>query len=34
MSRWLVGIGLTLVLLGLLWPWLGQVGVMAEYASK
>jgi hypothetical protein len=27
MSRWLVGIGLALVLLGLLWPWLGQLGL-------
>ena len=27
MSRWLVGIGLTLVALGLLWPWLGQLGL-------
>jgi hypothetical protein len=24
MSRWLVGIGLALVILGVLWPWLGQ----------
>ena len=27
MSRWLVGIGLTLVALRLLWPWLGQLGL-------
>jgi hypothetical protein len=26
MSRWLVGIGLALVVLGLLWPRLGQLG--------
>lgn len=27
MSWWLVGIGLALVALGLLWPWLGQLGL-------
>jgi Protein of unknown function (DUF2905) len=27
MSRWLIGIGLALVVLGLLWPWLGQLGL-------
>jgi Protein of unknown function (DUF2905) len=27
MSRWLVVIGLALVVLGLLWPWLGQLGL-------
>jgi hypothetical protein len=27
MSRWLIGIGLALVALGLLWPWLGQLGL-------
>jgi hypothetical protein len=27
MSRWLVGIGLALVVLGLLWPRLGQLGL-------
>jgi hypothetical protein len=27
MSRWLIGIGLGLVVLGLLWPWLGQLGL-------
>ncbi len=27
MSRWLVGIGLTLVAIGLLWPWLGKLGL-------
>jgi len=26
MSRWLVGIGLVLVV-GLLWPWLGRLGI-------
>jgi hypothetical protein len=26
-SRWLVGIGLALVALGLLWPWLGPLGL-------
>ena len=27
MSRWLIGVGLTLVLLGLLWPWLSRLGL-------
>lgn len=27
MSRWLVAIGLALVVLGLLWPWLGRLGL-------
>jgi hypothetical protein len=27
MSRWLVGIGLVLVVVGLLWPWLGRLGL-------
>jgi Protein of unknown function (DUF2905) len=27
MSRWLIGIGLALVVLGLSWPWLGQLGL-------
>ena len=27
MSRWFIGIGLVLVLVGLLWPWLGQLGL-------
>jgi hypothetical protein len=27
MSRWLVGIGLALVVLGLLWSWLDQLGL-------
>ncbi|NIO39908.1 MAG: DUF2905 family protein, partial [Burkholderiales bacterium] len=27
MSRWLVGIGLALVLTGLLWPWLSRLGL-------
>jgi Protein of unknown function (DUF2905) len=27
MSRWLIGIGLALVALGLLWPWLGWLGL-------
>jgi hypothetical protein len=26
MSRWLIGIGLTLVVVGVLWPWLGRIG--------
>ena len=27
MSRWLIGIGLVLVLVGLLWPWLSRLGL-------
>jgi hypothetical protein len=27
MSRWLVGAGLVLVAVGLLWPWLGKLGL-------
>jgi hypothetical protein len=27
MSRWLVGVGLVLVVVGLLWPWLGKLGL-------
>jgi Protein of unknown function (DUF2905) len=27
MSRWLVTIGLVLVVVGLLWPWLGRLGL-------
>jgi hypothetical protein len=27
MSRWLIGLGLGLVLLGLVWPWLGKLGL-------
>jgi hypothetical protein len=27
MSRWLIGIGLALVVVGLLWPWLSQLGL-------
>ena len=27
MSRWLIGIGLAPVVLGLLWPWFGQLGL-------
>ena len=27
MSRWLIGIGLVLVAVGLLWPWLGRLGL-------
>ena len=27
MSRWLVGVGLVLVAVGLLWPWLGKLGL-------
>jgi hypothetical protein len=27
MSRWLIGIGLTLVVVGLLWPWLARMGL-------
>jgi hypothetical protein len=27
MRRWLVAIGLVLVVVGLLWPWLGKLGL-------
>lgn len=27
MSRWLIGIGLVLVAVGLLWPWLSRLGL-------
>jgi Protein of unknown function (DUF2905) len=27
MSGWLVGVGLALVVVGLLWPWLGKLGL-------
>lgn len=27
MGRWLIGIGLVLVVLGLLWPWLTRLGL-------
>jgi len=27
MSRWLIGIGVALVVVGLLWPWLGRLGL-------
>jgi len=27
MSRWLIGIGVLLVLAGLLWPWLSRLGL-------
>ena len=27
MSRWLVGVGLVLVAVGPLWPWLGKLGL-------
>jgi len=27
MRRWLVGVGLVLVVIGLLWPWLGRFGL-------
>ena len=27
MSRWLIGIGVALVLLGLVWPWLARFGL-------
>ena len=27
MSRWLVGVGVVLVVVGLLWPWLGKLGL-------
>lgn len=27
MSRWLIGIGVALILLGVLWPWLARLGL-------
>ena len=27
MSRWIIGIGLALVVVGPLWPWLGRLGL-------
>lgn len=27
MSRWLIGIGLLLIVVGLLWPWLQKLGL-------
>lgn len=27
MSRWLIGIGLVLVMAGVLWPWLSRLGL-------
>jgi hypothetical protein len=27
MSRWFIGIGLVLVVVGLFWPWLGRLGL-------
>jgi len=27
MSRWLIGIGVALVVLGVLWPWLARMGL-------
>ena len=27
MSQWLIGIGFALVVVGLLWPWLGRLGL-------
>ena len=27
MSRWFIAIGLALVVVGLLWPWLGRLGL-------
>jgi len=27
MNRWLIGIGVALVVVGLLWPWLGRLGL-------
>ena len=27
MSRWLIGIGLVLVIAGVLWPWLSRLGL-------
>ena len=27
MSRWFIGVGLALVVVGLMWPWLGRLGL-------
>jgi hypothetical protein len=27
MSRWLIAIGIALILLGVLWPWLSRIGL-------
>jgi len=27
MSRWLIGIGIALIVLGVLWPWLSRIGL-------
>ena len=27
MSRWLIGIGVALILAGILWPWLARIGL-------
>ncbi len=27
MNRWLVGLGIALLALGLVWPWLGRLGL-------
>jgi len=27
MSRWLIGIGVAMVLLGVMWPWLARIGL-------
>ncbi len=27
MSRWLIGIGVALVVIGVLWPWLTRIGL-------
>jgi hypothetical protein len=27
MSRWLIGIGVALILIGVLWPWLARIGL-------
>jgi len=27
MSQWLIGIGFALVVVGMLWPWLGRLGL-------
>ena len=27
MSRWLIGIGVALILAGVLWPWLARIGL-------
>jgi hypothetical protein len=33
-SRWFIGIGLALVVVGLVWPWLGRLGPVVCLATS